>query len=258
MSAPAAHRFKTLQVYLRDQALSVGLVHPMARRAEIEAGMTRQSMVSPPPVQSIARVQDQNLRSSLSQGILQESRDYQRSPNARRTSQHGQYLDPTQRSTMYAKPVEEPVYQAGQGPAYTRSKTIPAIALRNPMQAGPERPQPRAPPLQLDLRKGRGVSSPGLLEGLSPDPNGYDDSALNDRSSARYDSADQNSISDSPIRPFSFAVWAGNGGQHSARSSPGPGGRDRRSSALGRWGGSVTSFFGGSQGGASGSMMDMQ
>jgi len=54
---------------------------------------------------------------------------------------------------------------------------------------------------------------------------------------------------ESGLRPFSFAVRAG-----AARgSSDGHGKRN----ILGRWGGSVTSFFGGSQGG-SGSMMDMQ
>jgi len=257
MSAPAAHRFKTLQVYLRDQALSVGLIHPTARRAELDAGMSRQSMVSPPPGSGIPRAHDPNLRVSQSQGVLHESADYNRGPVPRRPQQHSQYLDPAQRSTMYAKPVEEPMYQHGQGPLYTRSKTIPAIALGSPLPARDHSPHARAPPVQLDLRKGRGISSPGLLEGLSPDPNNYDDPSFNDRSSARYDSADQASLAESQIRPFSFAVWAGNG-QHSARSSPGPGGRDRRNSALGRWGGSVTSFFGGSQGGASGSMMDMQ
>ena len=263
MNAPAAHRFKTLQVYLRDQAASVGLVHPMARRAEMDAAMSRQSMVlpsnQPPPAvrpQDLA-VLPPHLRPSQSHGMLQEPVDFQRGAPTRRVPQHGHYLDPVQRATMYAKPAEEPVYMSGQASAYTRSKTIPAIALGSPLPAGRDAPHSRAPPLQLDLRKGKGVSSPGLLEGMSPDQNAFDD-AINDRSSGRYDSGDQTSISDSPIRPFSFAVWAGNGGQHSARSSPGPG-RDRRnSSALGRWGGSVTSFFGGSQGGASGSMMDMQ
>lgn len=263
MNAPAAHRFKTLQIYLRDQAASVGLVHPTARRAELDASMSRQSMVLPPN-QHLSAIRSQDptmlpphLRPSQSHGILQEPVDYQRGAPTHRTPQHGHYLDPVQRATMYAKPAEEPAYLPGQGSTYIRSKTIPAIALGSPLPARRDGPQPRAPPLQLDLRKGKGVSSPGLLEGMSPNQIALDDVA-NDRASGRYDSGDQASISDSPIRPFSFAVWAGNGGQHSARSSPGPG-RDRRnSSALGRWGGSVTSFFGGSQGGASGSMMDMQ
>lgn len=49
---------------------------------------------------------------------------------------------------------------------------------------------------------------------------------------------------ESGLRPFSFAVRA-------------QGSNDGHRNILGRWGGSVTSFFGGSQGG-SGSMMDMQ
>jgi hypothetical protein len=50
---------------------------------------------------------------------------------------------------------------------------------------------------------------------------------------------------ESGLRPFSFAVRAAQGSNDGHRN------------ILGRWGGSVTSFFGGSQGG-SGSMMDMQ
>lgn len=56
-------------------------------------------------------------------------------------------------------------------------------------------------------------------------------------------------ISSAELRPFSFAVRAG----AARESNDGHGKR----TVLGRWGGSVTSFFGGSQGG-SGSMMDMQ
>ena len=59
------------------------------------------------------------------------------------------------------------------------------------------------------------------------------------------------SPAESGLRPFSFAVRAG---ATAGRSSDG---HNQRKSILGRWGGSVTSFFGGSQGG-SGSMMDMQ
>jgi hypothetical protein len=59
------------------------------------------------------------------------------------------------------------------------------------------------------------------------------------------------SAGDGSLRPFSFAVRAG---AAAGRDGEGHGGRK---SLWGRWGGSVTSFFGGSQGG-SGSMMDMQ
>ena len=56
---------------------------------------------------------------------------------------------------------------------------------------------------------------------------------------------------DTNLRPFSFAVRAG--ATASRSSSDGHG----RRSLWGKWGGSVTSLFGGSQGG-SGSMVDMQ
>lgn len=59
------------------------------------------------------------------------------------------------------------------------------------------------------------------------------------------------SPAESGIRPFSFAVRAGAVAERGSDSGHG------RRSIFGRWGGSVTSFFGGSQGG-SGSMMDMQ
>lgn len=61
---------------------------------------------------------------------------------------------------------------------------------------------------------------------------------------------------ESGVRPFSFAVRAGATGQGTGQGHQGSDGHGRRS-FFGRWGGSVTSFFGGSQGG-SGSMMDMQ
>jgi hypothetical protein len=57
------------------------------------------------------------------------------------------------------------------------------------------------------------------------------------------------------LRPFSFAVRAGAVSSASRGSSDDHGGGRR--SIFGRFGGSVTSLFGGSQGG-SGSMMDMQ
>ncbi len=59
------------------------------------------------------------------------------------------------------------------------------------------------------------------------------------------------SQADRGIRPFSFAVRAG------ATAAKGSSDGHGRRTLWGRWGGSVTSLFGGSQGG-SGSMMDMQ
>lgn len=78
---------------------------------------------------------------------------------------------------------------------------------------------------------------------------------LNDRG----EQMDHSPISpaDSGMRPFSFAVRAGAVANGSGQGSDGHGTAGGRRSFFGRWGGSVTSFFGGSQGG-SGSMMDMQ
>jgi hypothetical protein len=129
---------------------------------------------------------------------------------------------------------------------------------------------------QLDVRKGRGISSPGLLETRQPDTYGRyapSDPAWTPQPAGQGRLDEQITP---PIRPFSFAVWAGRNGDasgaYSSRSSPGPrhggarydeaDGRSVRSGTgsgfFGRWGGSVTSFFGGSQGGVSGSMIDMQ
>ena len=61
--------------------------------------------------------------------------------------------------------------------------------------------------------------------------------------------------SENGLRPFSFAVRAaGGGGAGSVHGSDGHGGRR---SIFSKFGGSMTSLFGGSQGG-SGSMVDMQ
>ncbi|KAJ9116492.1 hypothetical protein QFC22_004934 [Naganishia vaughanmartiniae] len=146
---------------------------------------------------------------------------------------------------------------------------------------------PRVPAMQLDVRKGRGISSPGLLEMSFQPPSRVNSRPSPTAGSFRQDQMynftddeesmidltdqDQQRSGSTPLRPFSFAVRAGrsSGNAGSTRSSPGPGeGRDGLSGVLGRWGGSVTSFFGGSQAGGShwggshagnsGSMMDMQ
>lgn len=91
-------------------------------------------------------------------------------------------------------------------------------------------------------RHGKGISSPGVLQS-SPQ--------LGEAFDAEEDLYSPISPAESGMRPFSFAVRAG-----AAAAREGSEGHGRRS-LFGRWGGSVTSFFGGSQGG-SGSMVDMQ
>lgn len=127
-----------------------------------------------------------------------------------------------------------------------------------PRQAPAQRPTthfvPETEPLQPINRtpqsgsvgKGRhnkGISSPGLLQSsprLGDNVPDNDDEPWEPLSPA-----------ESGLRPFSFAVRAG-----AAAARDGSEGHGGRRSLWGRWGGSVTSFFGGSQGG-SGSMMDM-
>ena len=128
-----------------------------------------------------------------------------------------------------------------------------------PRQTPAQRPTthfiPEAEPLQPINRtpqagsvgKGRhnkGISSPGLLQSS---PKLGDDMPYNDD-----EPWEPLSPTESGLRPFSFAVRAG-----AAAARDGSEGHGGRRSLWGRWGGSVTSFFGGSQGG-SGSMMDMQ
>ncbi|OWZ70446.1 hypothetical protein AYX14_04128 [Cryptococcus neoformans] len=94
----------------------------------------------------------------------------------------------------------------------------------------------------------KNTSSPGALEPLAINTNvnntGDDDLWTPDQPQG--------------LRPFSFAVRAGAAAAREGSEGHGSvgGGPGQRKSLWGRWGGSVTSFFGGSQGG-SGSMVDM-
>jgi hypothetical protein len=253
--SPSAHRFKTLQKYLRDQAAMIGI--PPEEEPQLESSVwLREHERNESPYRS--NVVNSNGVNGYS-GRMGYPQDYQpRMPNGYPT-----------RATMY---------EASNVPSnsYDRQRYDSIEQL----SVDPRR-QPRVPAIQLDVRKGRGISSPGLLE-LSSQPASRTTSRKSPTTSAFRQDQQYNFTNDdtstmdwdpagdnSPLRPFSFAVWAGkNGGASSVRSSPGPG-RDGngRSSILGRWSGSVTSLFGGSQagshwgsshGGNSGSMMDMQ
>jgi hypothetical protein len=121
----------------------------------------------------------------------------------------------------------------------TNVRSRPIVAPRPHTQLLPEAAEHINPtPHSARSRYEKGISSPGALG--SPQPDRWDD-----------DDALWSPVSagDGSLRPFSFAVRAG--------AAAGDGHGHGRKSLFGRWGGSVTSFFGGSQGG-SGSMMDMQ
>lgn len=219
MTAPSAHRLKKLQIYLRDQA---ALVDELFRTyPELRQERRRETELAPaiPPTQPL---QLSGQRFTTESPVVDDRQ---------RNERYGAL-----RQTMYSNMPE------GGDPSFSGGRV-------------PRRPSPQA--LPLDARKGRGISSPGLLENASTLSvnNNYD------RSEQLTPQIDPDASS---MRPFSFAVRAQ--APTSARSSPGPRASDpmdtRRASAggsvFGRWGGSVTSFFGGSQGGMSGSMMDMQ
>lgn len=256
--SPSAHRYKTLQKYLRDQALLLGI--PPEEEPQLESNIWLRERerfeASYRPTNGTA-----NGRALAYAPCAREEL-----PRQRTDSRNGYPV----RATMF-----EASPQAGYG--YDAQRYDPTEQLsQEPRRA-------RVPALQLDVRKGRGISSPGLLE-LSSQPASrttsrrspttstfrqdqqYNFSADDDASAMDWDPANGRN---SPLRPFSFAVRANKGGASSVRSSPGPrGDRDGKSGVLGRWGDSVTSFFGGSQaggshwggshGGNSGSMMDMQ
>ncbi|WVR09401.1 hypothetical protein IAU60_006468 [Kwoniella sp. DSM 27419] len=110
-------------------------------------------------------------------------------------------------------------------------------SARSPMYSSPI-------PVAVRPRQDTHMSSPGAL-GQSPRPSGT------------YEGSDEElwQPEDAPggnLRPFSFAVRAG----ATARGAGASDGHGGRRSLWGRFGGSVTSLFGGSQNG-SGSMMDM-
>ncbi|WWC90460.1 uncharacterized protein L201_005395 [Kwoniella dendrophila CBS 6074] len=106
---------------------------------------------------------------------------------------------------------------------------------RTPLYASPASASARG-------RHNKQGSSPGLLEHGPPVNGAYEES-----NEELWSPGDE---SGAAVRPFSFAVRAGAG------ASAGSDGHGGRKSLWGKFGGSVTSLFGGSQNG-SGSMMDM-
>ncbi|KAJ9104107.1 hypothetical protein QFC19_004091 [Naganishia cerealis] len=258
MIAPSAHRYKTLQKYLADQALLVGV--PPEEEPELESNVWLREHERVGSTSSHRRMHEQRgelleMRRGSSQGREFGYGD--------RTTSPGRY-NPDRgvaaRATMYDGSVFS---------QQSRYVAVPAGHLQQSSDVVPPsiRVNPRVPAIHLDVRKGRGISSPGLLELSSQPPSA---SRVNSRPSPTAgsfrqdqmynftdDDGDDDEVASAgnnapPLRPFSFAFGEG---------------REGLSSVLGRWGGSVTSLFGGSQaggshwgsshGGNSGSMMDM-
>lgn len=263
MGSPSSHRARTLRKYLDDQA---ALLDPVALQLA--------------QAQPTGRTFRSNMQQDVAAARLEPVRDV--APGARHTmyDDNPSYYDPQRdieeriaRDRAQANRMRE-ASTGSQSRMPMFDVNEPMVIPRSRFDAAEQARALRVPSTvqQLHERKGRGISSPGLIETGAPDDRRYPDMdnswSMDPSSSARLDEQVT-----PPIRPFSFAVWAGRNGDpsgaYSARSSPGPrpgsrydeDGRSVRSGQggfFGRWGGSVTSFFGGSQGGVSGSMMDMQ
>ncbi|KAJ9099243.1 hypothetical protein QFC21_004123 [Naganishia friedmannii] len=273
MIAPSAHRYKTLQKYLADQAQLFGI--PPEEEAQLESSVW---------LRQHERYGSTSRVPSLARGMAHDARHGQPSSRLSGYEQHGttnplhwpdRSLSANARATMYDGTPRQARYAS---PNERQPFEYDNVA----------RAKPRVPAIPLDMRKGRGISSPGLLEMSSqparrvnsrpsPTARSYRQDQMynytdDDEESMILDLTDQDQPGSrsAPLRPFSFVVRAGKGSGNagSTRSSPGPGdGKEGLSSVLGRWGGSVTSLFGGSQaggshwggsnGGNSGSMMDM-
>lgn len=159
--------------------------------------------------------------------------------------------------------------------AFTSPQRAPQLSLVRPSPSSPAelaniangRPVP--PPLTRPLTQSYPDCGPGVTAHISPTSftqplnmradhsmhgNGFKNPAFRQNEDWPEDDEElwePSSAADGGLRPFSFAVRAG------ATATRGSSDGHGRRSLWGRWGGSVTSLFGGSHG-DSGSMVDMQ
>lgn len=262
--SPSAHRFRTLQKYLRDQMLLIGI--PPEEEPQLESNLWLRE-----------RERFEASYRPTNGSVPPNGRSFAYAPCGR--DQPGPMRPRAAPRDGY--PSRATMFEASTAPQQAGYSMYDRQGYDYTEQLSDPRRNARVPALQLDVRKGRGISSPGLLE-LSSQPssqrNRQSPTTSTFRQDQQYNFSNDDGPSvdwdpaggrDSPLRPFSFAVWASkNGGASSVKSSPGPRAERDGRSVLGRWGGSVTSFFGGSQaggshwgdshGGNSGSMMDMQ
>lgn len=228
------HRFNTLQIYLREQWQLVQEIHAEAKRI---------GRYPPPGETSVA-----SSLSSHDSEVFTGPRTSSISWDSRHTRElseqmRGAFASP--RSTPGLSLVRpSPSSPADLSTGTPRAKVPPVHRPLTSFYPDREPVAQRNPPMSLRA-KGRheiGYNPPSVIERsprfdewVEPDEELYPPI----------------SPVDSGLRPFSFAVRAG---AHAARDGSEGHGRKKM---WGRWGGSVTSFFGGSHGG-SGSMVDMQ
>ncbi|WRT68634.1 uncharacterized protein IL334_005612 [Kwoniella shivajii] len=239
----SAHRYQTLQIYLRQQWFLVQEVRAEAQKlgrfAFPDEIMPSSSTASSHDGQSIPR------------GAQSSALGWSRQRNSDMNGQIRGVYTPTrntpQLSVVRPSP-STPANLTASAPA-PRTQVLQRplthfIPDREPSLGAPRTPLYNSPMSgSTRTRHGKQGSSPGLIE-RSPPPTG-----TYEESNEELWSPDEEGGAN--LRPFSFAVRAG----ATAARDGGSDGHGRRS-LWGRFGGSVTSLFGGSQNG-SGSMMDM-
>ncbi|KAK4686607.1 hypothetical protein P7C73_g3518, partial [Tremellales sp. Uapishka_1] len=225
----SAHRYGWLQTYLHNQYLVI-----LELRAEVlRIGRYPDPTEAPEAPSTLSSHEDRPRTSGSS---------------AQWDARHARELSEHMRGAFVSSspPVLQPIRPSPSTPtmlgAQANGRGQVKLPARPQTHFYPDREpvsNPRMPisgPPTTRARHGKGISSPSILERTYPQDDVEWDDAL--------------SPGESGLRPFSFAVRAG--AQAGQESSDGHG----RRSIWGKFGGSVTSLFGGSQGG-SGSMMDM-
>ncbi|WWD19283.1 hypothetical protein CI109_103741 [Kwoniella shandongensis] len=239
----SAFRYQTLQTYLRHQWMLVLDIRTEAQRLgrfplpeendfSTSTISSHEGQSVPPGARSSTLAWDTNHARDLSEQMrgafapnrttpgLSVVRPSPSSPANLTALASGPKPTPLQRPMTHYVPEREPVLGAPRAPIYASPISTPGLRPR---------------------RETNG-SSPGVHERSSQRSDMYDDG--NEELWSPSDGTG--------LRPFSFAVRAG----AAAARDGSEGGHGTRRSLWGRWGGSVTSLFGGSQNG-SGSMMDM-
>ncbi|WVF67590.1 hypothetical protein IAT40_002348 [Kwoniella sp. CBS 6097] len=233
----SAHRYQTLQTYLRQQWMLVLEVRGQAQRLgrfpfpdDIVASS---STVSSHESQSMAFVAP-SAASAMDQfgGAFTPVRQTPALSIVRPSPSSPANLTGLASAPARAAPLQRPLTH------FLPDREPSPSALRTPQYGSPASATSR-------VRHGKQGSSPGVLE-RSPQRSG-----TYEESNEELWSPDE--ATGGNLRPFSFAVRAG---AAAARDGGGSDGHGGRRSLWGRFGGSVTSLFGGSQNG-SGSMMDM-
>ncbi|WVQ95166.1 hypothetical protein IAU59_002260 [Kwoniella sp. CBS 9459] len=234
----SAHRYQTLQTYLRQQWMLVLEVRAEAQR------------LGRFPFPDDVAASSSTVSSHEGQGM-----SYAAPSRASAMDQYGGAFTPVRQTPALSVVRPSPSSPANlMGLASAPPRVAPLqrplthfLPDREPSLSAPRTPQYGSPASATSrVRHGKQGSSPGVLE-RSPQRSG-----TYEESNEELWSPDE--ANGGNLRPFSFAVRAGAAAARDGAGSDGHGGGRR--SLWGRFGGSVTSLFGGSQNG-SGSMMDM-